>query len=300
MEAKGLIFVILLSSLCLSYGAEFQVSPLIVEEQLLWMNNIEYVTMYRCPLITYTPKGNLLAIVEGRKSSTGDASSKFIVTKRSTDGGSEWSEESFIYDDGKVVDGDNLGAILVDDDTASIFLFFTLCPHHKNCTITSMMYMKSVDDGITWQKPVNISASMKGDGFPMPFGPGRGIQLKNGKYKGRLLACGHRNSYVQCIYSDDHGKTWTYGLTVESIPSTGLKKGDFAPNENQPEELPDGTVMLNIRNEYSYHCKCRIVGLSTDGGESYRRPTNLMRRWSTQCLGTHLNVPRNPLFLQPS
>lgn len=91
--------------------------------------------------------------------------------------GSEWSEESFIYDDGKVVDGDNLGAILVDDDTASIFLFFTLCPHHKNCTITSMMYMKSVDDGISWQKPVNISASMKGDGFPMPFGPGRGIQV---------------------------------------------------------------------------------------------------------------------------
>lgn len=252
----------------LSQGTQLQVKPIIVEEQLLWVNGVAGVKEYRCPLLTYTPKGNLLAIIEGRKTSTGDASSKFIVTRRSTDLGFEWSEENFIYDDGPVVDGDNLGAILVDDETATIFLFFTLCPHHVNCTVSSMMYTASVDDGITWKKSVNISAIIQGEGHSIAFGPGRGIQLKHGKHKGRLLACGHSGSIVQCIYSDDHGKSWTYGLSLPSLPLSHLKKGDFAPNENQPEELPDGSVMLNIRNEYSYHCNCRIVGISTDGGET--------------------------------
>lgn len=96
----------------------------------------------------------------------------FILT------GFEWSEESFIYDDGPVKDGDNLGAILVDDETATIFLFYTLCPHHVNCTISSMMYTTSVDDGITWKKSVNLSAIIQGEGHSFAFGPGRGIQVK--------------------------------------------------------------------------------------------------------------------------
>ena len=38
---------------------------------------------------------------------------------------------------------------------------------------------------------------------------------------------------------------------------------------SQPIELPDGSIMLNMRNEYKFHCSCRGVAISYDGADTF-------------------------------
>ncbi|XP_077986380.1 sialidase-1-like isoform X2 [Glandiceps talaboti] len=247
------------------------VTPTVIEEQLLWIKEQAEVSLYRIPIITSTPRGTLIAVSEARKSPSGDSGAKFLAIRRSLDTGYTWKSQDFLLDDGSVTDGLNLGVILADHEKDIVFIMYTMCAHYKDCSTSTTHVIKSLDDGVSWSKSINISEQIGTKMFAP--GPGYGIQKKYAPHKGRLIVCGHgtiSGDGVFCLLSDDHGDTWRYGGMIKSIPYNQPKKsGDFEPDECQPVELPDGSIMVNMRNQGRYHCSCRVVTRSFDGAETF-------------------------------
>ncbi|MFA9492436.1 family 20 glycosylhydrolase [Streptococcus sp. E17BB] len=102
----------------------------------------------------------------------------------------------------------------------------------------------SDDDGVTWSRPKDLTASLKKNKEYMNFmgiGPGTGVVLHTGEHKGRLVIPAYATNFIgnsainnsqssMVFYSDDHGETWHSGESV---------------NDNR--RLADGTV-LNLRD----------------------------------------------------
>lgn len=124
---------------------------------------------------------------------------------------------------------------------------------------TTWLYMKySDDDGKTWSDPILLNGMVKAeDSRVLVTGPGRGMQIKNGEYKGRLTVPVYDTAQSGIIYSDDHGATWNYAKG----PST--KKA--AMSESQIVEMPDGTLRVYARSTGSKIAEA----VSLDGGKTW-------------------------------
>ncbi len=227
---------------------------------------------FRIPAIVTTTQGTILAFAEGRKKGCSDTGDIDLVMKRSTDGGRNWSPLMVIWDDGKNVCGNP--APVVDEQTGVIHLLSTW-NHGKDreqeiidgtSSDTRRVYvLRSEDEGISWTKPTEITSSVKKKNWTWyATGPCHGIQLQSDAFHGRLLIpCDHikaetKKYYSHSIFSDDHGETWELG---------GITPQDQV-NECTVAELPDGRVLLNMRN-YDRSQKSRKISFSEDGGLSW-------------------------------
>ena len=232
---------------------------------------------YRIPALITSKKGTLLAFCEGRKTGRSDHGDLDLLLRRSTDGGKTWKPLQLVYEEGgtkKTTIGNPCPVI--DQNTGRICLPF--CRNNDDVLITY-----SDDDGLTWSAPKSITADVKKPGWGWyATGPGVGIQLTNGKHKGRLIIpCDHREQIdgrgiklSHVFYSDDGGKSWKLGGSVERHT-----------DECQVVELADGTLMINMRNYWGRDGKeqkkdkKRAVALSRDGGvswQSFRFDTTLI------------------------
>ncbi|MDA1054701.1 MAG: exo-alpha-sialidase [Planctomycetota bacterium] len=245
----------------LAYLVSLRVKSPVATTTVVFQSGADGYHTFRIPAIVTTNDGDLLAICEGRKTSRSDHGDVDLVMKRSSDNGQTWSSLSLVYEEGaeaKITIGNPCP--VVDRLTNTIWLPFTR--DNDDVLLTS-----SRDGGNTWLAARVITKSVKRDDWTWyATGPGNGIQLERGPFKGRLvIPCDHRVDQIpdrrrstrsHVIYSDDQGATWQIG---------GIT--DFEMNECAVAELSDGRLMLNMRSNRGKGR--RGVTISADGGGSW-------------------------------
>ncbi|XP_062511990.1 sialidase-1-like [Corticium candelabrum] len=273
MLSSTLLFV--LGSLAVFYpiDAKWRFAPYVEREDVLWrQHDPGDVNEYRIPIIGPTADGHLVAISEARKLGGGDSGNKFLAMLRSDDGVQWSSATKFIFSDlSDVTDGMNLGEMLTDMETGSMFIIYSHCAHA--CNVSTTYIIRSDDNGLSWKNAVNVTNVICNVTKTFDPGPGLGLQLKHHpRHKGRLIFCGHGgvgSEIVACIYSNDHGETWKGGMALPGIPfHSDEGRGLFEPNELQMIELKDGRVLFTIRNEKDYNDAGPIFASSDDGCET--------------------------------
>jgi sialidase-1 len=247
------------------------------QETALWKKGEGNYKGYRIPSIMVTSKGTLLAFAEGRNDG-GDSGDIDIVLKRSKNNGRTWDKEMVIWDDSTNTCGNPCPVL--DQQTGRIWLFMTWNEgkDHENEIIRRMAKSTRIpylcysdDDGLSWSKPEACGKTCKDPSWGWyATGPGIGIQLQKGKYKGRMVIPANHSYDDQeskfrkdphgygshVLISDDHGKSWHMGSPIRP-----------GCNESQAVELSDGTLLMNMR---SYNGKnCRAISFSRDGGETW-------------------------------
>jgi sialidase-1 len=255
------------------------VSDLPIEKISVFQSHEENFPIFRIPALLKTHNGTLLAFAEARQSLS-DAAENQLVLKRSIDQGYSWEKIIHIYQHGK--DSLNNPCVVECQITHRIFLFFQLYPfpckerdvipgyNGSKCLRNLMTH--SDDDGQSWTEPIDLTEFTKRPTIinTISTGPGIGIQLRRGEYKGRLIIPVNQGPWGQwtnyAIYSDDHGKSWSYGDTV---PFSFWQTGG---NEVQMVELIDGSILLNARNYrkiFTFGPNFRKIAISSNGGKSW-------------------------------
>ena len=145
---------------------------------------------------------------------------------------------------------------------------------HKKSKFPRLPYLSfSDDDGLTWSEPKNMKDSCRNSSWGWyATGPGVGIQIKKGKFKGRLvipsnhsyddingkIRNGPFNYGAHVLFSDNNGSSWEISDSI--FPGC---------NESQIVELGNGDLMMNMRsynNQFS-----RAYSISSDGGYSWSK-----------------------------
>lgn len=275
-------FAFLLLVLSLT-DAAFSAEPLLDKLDLFEAGKENYA-LYRIPGLVVTKPGTVFAYCEARRTGKSDWDTIDILLRRSTDGGKTWSPRVKIADvpgpktknpvalAQKLANPDdvtyNNPVAFANRDGSVQFLF---CLEYCRC-----FSMRSDDDGLTWTKPVEITATFEKfkaeyDWKVLATGPGHGIQLKSGRLVVPVwLSTGtgghaHRPSVTSTIFSDDNGGTWQRGEIA--VPNTGEW---INPNETVVVQLADGRVMLNVRSESKSHR--RLVTISPNGATGWSKP----------------------------
>lgn len=127
----------------------------------------------------------------------------------------------------------------------------------------------SDDDGVTWQPPTNITSQVKGAGWGLiSGGPGRGIQLANGK-------CG-----VGVWHVDNDGPV--YGSEWcdcdPSDPTDWTRRGALQSgwgNESSHCQLSDGTLWAFARQDAAGGAGALTRVTSSDNGATYGSPATI-------------------------
>ena len=229
--------------------------------------------IYRIPSVISTLDETLLAFCEGR-SALSDHAQNDIVMKRSFNGGKTWEPLQIIAEDGKnclsnptVVQVRESGRILLMYQKYPYgFHEREVVPGYKGDRICRSFLIYSDDDGSTWTIPREITRQVKRKktATSIACGPGIGIQIKNGKYKKRIIIPFNQGPYgdwqVYTVYSDDGGDKWKMGkIAPRDLEGMG--------NEVQVVELNNGHLMLNSRSANGN--KQRKFAFSNDGGETW-------------------------------
>lgn len=258
-----LLFVLLLMlNIVLSgLGGENNINEPDVFRTIVRKQGDEGVHTYRIPALACSNKGTLLAVFDLRNKNSGDLPADMDVgLARSIDQGKTWGKNQIILDydkSEKDSKGNGVGdpCILIDKKTGCIFVAALWSKGNRGWNGSGagltpeetgqFVITKSLDDGVTWSKPINITSKIQGrdPNWRLCFqGPGNGIQLKDGTL---VFPAQYRESngvaHSCFIFSTDSGDTWT--ISQPAIP------GKKPTSESQIAELKDGSLLLSMRDE---------------------------------------------------
>lgn len=294
-----------LLALFLAISAAHAAAPSLEKQNLFEEKTVGFVS-YRIPGIVVTAKGTVLAYCEARKLSGLDWGEIEIHLRRSTDGGRTFAparqlahlgprlpRNPVIYEHAskKSVGGpdeqtvNNPMAIADRDGT----VHFIYCVEYMRC-----FYQRSTDDGVTWSKPIEITAAFEKFRAAWPWrvlatGPGHGIQLRTGRlvvpvWLATAKGSPHADAVAATIYSDDHGTTWRAGEIA--VPNDARTSG---PSESLAVELGDGRVALYARTRSKPDRK--VVTFSRDGATGWSKPEFVVALLEPVCMA---GVVRHP------
>ncbi|XZE18316.1 sialidase family protein [Pirellulaceae bacterium SH449] len=257
----------------------------------------------RIPSVILTKQSTLLAFAEGRAADRDQAFNK-ILLRRSRDLGKTWGELAIIAEDQNAAL--NNPCAVVEQESGTIFLTYQSYPGtlseqsgqietgYIGDSIVRCWLISSTDDGATWTAPREITRSAKRETIvtTIASGPGVGIQLTNGGYRGRLVFPFNEGPYglwnIYVVYSDDHGTTWQMGDIVPGgiVESSGKRTSQV--NECQVVELADGRLLMNARRWAG--APVRKGAISDDGGESWSPVFDVQEQRDPSCMGSIIRV----------
>ncbi len=230
----------------------------------------EYRSLYFPALINVN--GILVAAAGAITRGDGTAPSRHVILiSTSDDDGQTWSKPMEVASaEGAIFDGP---CLVYDEVAHRIVLFFQrypagmderskdFAPGHENERCIRNFVCFSVR-GKKWSIPKDVTEFTKNEGVVLTSsGPNPGVQIKHGKYKGRLVVplCEgtHGDRRVAAAYSDDHGKTWNIGK--QSAAGNGIYRVSIA-------ETDDGGLVVVTQ---AWRGKQREIVYSQDGGESW-------------------------------
>ena len=274
-----------------------------LERQDLFVAGEGGYALYHIPSLVVTQQGTVLAWCEARNPGS-DWSAIDFRLRRSMDGGKTWSEPRTVLQVDqpkpknpmslrlKSTNPDHVtynNCVMIPDRDGSVHAVFCL-------EYMRAFYARSSDEGVTWSKPVEITATFetfrsKYDWKVLAAGPNHGVQLKSGRLVVPVwISTGtggnaHRPSVTATIYSDDQGRTWKAGdIAVPDTPEW------INPNEAIALELTDGRMMLNVRNESKTHR--RLVAYSRDGATGWTTPRFDDALLEPICMGSLIRLSR--------
>lgn len=232
---------------------------------------------YRIPGLVTTSRGTLLAVYDVRHNSSKDLQQHIdIGLSRSTDGGRTWQRMrlplSFAGEGSLPAAQNGVGdpSILYDHTTHRAWVVAAWChgmgygmawfnsAQGMDAGATGQLVLAySDDDGKTWSSPVNITSQVKRpEWYFLLQGPGRGITMRDGTlvFPTQYIDA-DRMPHSAIMYSRDGGRTWH----MHEGPRTDT-------TEAQVAELPDGSLMLNMRDNRG---GSRAVAVTTDLGATW-------------------------------
>lgn len=258
------------------------------------------VAAYRIPGLVTTDKGTLLAVYDVRYNNSTDLQQQIDVgLSRSTDGGRTWSDMiiplSFAGVGGLPDAQNGVGdpCILYDgvNDVAWIAALWCHGMGNKMAWFGSqpgidigvtgqLVLTRSGDDGVTWSQPYNVTRMVKDPEWHLLLqGPGRGITMRDGTlvFPIQYIAA-DRIPCAGIMYSRDKGETWRITNAARSNTT-----------ESQVAELPDGSLMLNMRDNRK---GSRAVSVTGDLGETWTEHSSSRSALREPvCMASLISVP---------
>lgn len=256
---------------------------------------------FRIPGLVTSNKGTLVAVYDIRYESSRDLQGHIdIGVSRSRDGGRKWDRMRKAISYGEygglpaAQNGAGDPAILVDENTGDLIIasiwahgmgnglsWWSTVPGISPDYTAQLVMSRSSDDGRTWTPPVSVTPQLKDSAWAFFFeGPGRGITTSDGML---VFATQYtdfdagRTPHAGIMYSEDHGYTWKMHKAAKD-----------STTEAQVAELPDGSLMLNMRDNRG---GARSVAVTRDFGRTWEEhPSSRSALIEPVCMASLISV----------